>query len=95
MAKNNLKRASAGSRTIDDMFKRKKLSEKSAVSISTQSVVPAPHDENLPSSTPTTNSVSTPVASGVVQVISVTGKTEPGTGVYFLANSKLGLSKLG
>ena len=30
MAKNNLKRASAASRTIDDMFKRKKLSEKSA-----------------------------------------------------------------
>ena len=41
VAKNNLKRASAGSRTIDDIFKRKKLSEKSAVSISTQSVVPA------------------------------------------------------
>ena len=48
VAKNNLKRASAGSRTIDDKFKRKKLLEKSAVSISTQSVVPAPHDENLP-----------------------------------------------
>ena len=41
VTKNNLKRASAGSRTIDDIFKRKKLSEKSAVSISTQSVVPA------------------------------------------------------
>ena len=62
------------------------------MSISTQSVVPAPHDENLPSSTP--NSVSTPVASGIIQVISVTGKTEPGTGVYFLGNSKLGLPNL-